>query len=83
MVGSIGKWNYKTKEYDEYKLPTGNVKLICNDMDEEIVCTSCGKDTTFGVCYTSREIHTKVGFGYPVCEECYAVESERKDKYRE
>jgi hypothetical protein len=34
-------------------------------------CACCGKRLPFGECYTSREIHTGLGFGYAVCGDCY------------
>lgn len=82
----IRKWNYETHEYDAYTPPEGWVPvLVTDDMELAIKCASCGKDMDFGSGYTSKELHTTVGFGYPVCEDCYEKESERDrdDRRRE
>ena len=80
----IGRWNYITREYDPYEIPDNwNVKLYSLDMDEIINCTSCGKEVTYGECYTSFELHNDVGLGYPVCQECYDEEIKRKIKYKD
>ena len=76
---TLKKWNWKTREYDPYEIPDDwNVKTYSNDMDEIINCPHCGRKIAFGDCYTSREIHTKHGFGYSVCGDCYAREWERE-----
>lgn len=63
------------KEYKPYSVPRDwKCPIYTDDMDLEINCTSCWKETTFGVCYTSRQIHNEMWFGYPVCEECYNKE---------
>lgn len=67
------KWNYKTKKYDDYDLPKGAC-LYSDDMDKEIACARCGQRMLFGDGYTSRQIHTKHGFGYAVCGRCYDKE---------
>ena len=83
----VRQWNYATKSYDPYILPVpdGKYILVTDDMDLPINCMSCGKEMTFGVGYTSKELHTQVGFGYPVCEQCYEKEYERdiQDRRRE
>ena len=69
------KWNFNTREYEPYSVPTDwNCKTYSVDMDEIVNCPHCGRQVTFGECYTSRQIHTKHGFGYAVCEECYEKE---------
>lgn len=79
----IGKWNYETKEYDPYTPdPSWKIVLLSYDMDEPINCTSCGKDMVFGNGYTSKELHTHMGFGYPVCEDCYEQEVKRDETDR-
>lgn len=70
---SIGKWNFQTHKYEPYELP-GYSPLLCDDMDEKINCANCGKEVTFGECLTSRRIHTEMGMGYPVCDDCYDEE---------
>ena len=68
----LSKWNNKKRIYEPYEVPDNwNVITYSSDMDEIVNCPHCGKKLTFGDCYTSREIHTKHGFGYAVCEDCY------------
>ncbi len=75
---SIGKWNYETREYDPYTPPKGTIILFTQDIELPINCTSCGKDMTYGEGYTSRELHTNSGLGFPVCEDCYEDERRRE-----
>lgn len=77
----LQKWNYKTHIYDPYEVPDEwNCPLIVENLDQEINCTGCGKKVVYGLCYTSKTIHTDIGFGYPVCEECYSKEFEEEKK---
>lgn len=79
----IRKWNYETHEYDPYEVPADKTIVIyTQDMDMPIDCANCFKGMTFGQGYTSRTLHTHVGLGYPVCEDCYEEEinEERKAK---
>lgn len=70
-----GKWNYDKREYDLYVTPEEwHTPLYCEDMDEIINCAACGRELPYGDCYTSKEIHSGGGLGYPVCEECYVEE---------
>ena len=69
------KWNPKTREYEEYKIPSHwNTPLYTDNMNEVVNCARCGKELTYGQCYTSKQIHNHVGLGYGVCEECYRKE---------
>lgn len=75
----LRKWNYETREYDLYEVPDDwELVLVTRDMEQHVNCAQCGKDMTFGEGYTSREVHTNVGFGYPVCEACYEDEVKRE-----
>ena len=66
-----------------YSVPDDwNVKSYSDDMDEIVNCPHCGKEVTFGSCYTSKEIHTPHGFGYAVCEKCYDMERTRENRWR-
>lgn len=79
----LGKWNYETHEYDPYEIPDEwNVPLI-TELEEIINCPHCGREVKYGETYTSKEIHNKVGFGYPVCDKCYEEEWERRRKYKD
>lgn len=75
------KWNWKTHKYDEYELPK-KAMMYTDNMDEVCQCASCGKDMVFGDGYTSMEIHTDLGLGYIVCEECYEKEWNRRKDYK-
>lgn len=75
----IKKWNYETKEYDNYKVPSDWITpLWVDDMDTIINCVQCGKKVKYGECYTSKEIHNSFGLGYCVCENCHDLEVKRE-----
>ena len=77
----LQKWNGKEHKYEDYEIPDEwNVKTYSRNMKERINCAQCGKEINFGDCYTSLEIHTEIGFGYAVCEKCYAKEWKRREK---
>ena len=78
---------YSSKDFGLKSIPYGvpddwNVKNYSDDMDEIVNCPHCGKEVTFGSCYTSKEIHTPHGFGYAVCDKCYNMERTRENKWR-
>ena len=76
---TVQKWNHKKQEYEPHEIPEGwNIVLYANDMDRLGSCAQCGKKLPFGDMYTSREVHTHMGFGYGVCSECYDQEWERE-----
>lgn len=76
---NIQKWNHKLRAYEPYKVPEGiRIALYCSDMNEIVNCAQCFKSMRYGDCFTSREVHTNVGLGYAVCEECYDKEWERE-----
>lgn len=76
---TLRKWNYETHKYEEYKTPTEwDCRYYGNDMSEIINCCQCGKETVFGDSFSSAEVHTLIGFGYMVCENCHDVEMKRK-----
>lgn len=74
----IGKWNYKTKSYDEYELPAG--AKTYGENDEVVSCAGCGEKMVCNDGFYSLEIHTNMGFGYLVCADCYLKEWERRKK---
>lgn len=79
----LNRWAYKKQEYYHYGVPDEwNVKSYSDDMDEIVNCPHCGKEVTYGSCYTSREIHTPHGFGYAVCENCYNIERAIENRWR-
>lgn len=80
---TLNRWNYDKQAYEPYDVPDNwNVKSYSFDMDEIVNCPHCGKEVTYGSCYTSREIHTPYGFGYAVCENCYNIEREIENRWR-
>lgn len=80
---TLNRWNYDKQTYEPYDVPDNwNVKSYSDDMDEIVNCPHCGKEVTFGSCYTSKEIHAPHGFGYAVCENCYNVERAIENRWR-
>lgn len=78
----LNKWNYNTHSYDKVNISdVYNCKTYSNDMNEIVHCPHCGDEIKFGESYTSLEFHTKLGFGYAVCENCYELEMERRKQY--
>lgn len=77
----LQKWNCKKHKYEDYEIPDEwNVKTYGNGMEEIINCCQCGKKLKFGDSYTSLEVHTEMGFGYSVCEDCYEKEWKRREE---
>lgn len=70
------KWIAKDHKYVDYLLPKGCVLLA--ELEELVPCAQCGNTEIFGQMYTSMEVHTGVGLGYPVCSGCYQLEWERR-----
>ena len=67
------KWNVKTNEYDIYRLPH-KASAYESDLHAIIACARCERELSYGDAYTSRQIHTEMGFGYMVCRECNKLE---------
>jgi hypothetical protein len=77
----LNKWNYDIHDYEPYEVPDDwNCKTYSVDMEEVVNCPQCGKKILFGDGYTSLEVHTDMGFGYAVCEQCYEKEWNRRKK---
>lgn len=80
----LNKFNYQKHDYEDYEVPDHwNCKVYSNEMDLIVNCPQCGKELRYGECYTSLEIHTKLGMGYGVCSGCYESERKRKEEYYE
>lgn len=80
----LNKWDFTKHKYLPFKIPDEWVIILhSDDMDMTINCTNCGKEMDYGQGYTSRTIHTSMGFGYPVCEECYEVEFKNEEANKE
>ena len=75
------KWDYESRTYHPYTIPAGwRITAGGYGLNEICQCAQCGKKLPFGDCYTSREIHTRMGMGFAVCEQCYEQEWERERK---
>lgn len=71
----LQKWNYETHKYEEHLVPTGSrVVLYSPNMELMVDCANCLRPLKMGDTYTSKTIHSEAGFGFPVCEHCYAEE---------
>lgn len=78
----IGKWNYEKQDYEPHNIPDDwKTPLYCEDMDEIINCAACGSKISYGMCFTSRELHTGHGLGYAICPRCHEVEVGRENHY--
>ena len=79
MIKIVQRWDWKEHKYNPHGIPADwNCPLYTDDMNERINCASCGKRLKYGDCSTSREIHNRMGMGYPVCEDCYEKEYMRE-----
>lgn len=75
----ICKWDYETRSYRKYGVPKDwIIAFRCADMSQHINCAGCGKVLPYGETFTSLELHTTMGIGYGVCNECYEKEWERR-----
>lgn len=75
----LNRWDCEEGKYKPHDVPDDwNCKTYSTDMDEIVNCAQCGAEVTFGKCFTSKEVHTEVGFGYAVCEPCYEKEMDRR-----
>lgn len=75
----LKKWNYKKHVYEDYNVPNEwKVGTVFFRDTEEINCPHCGKKILYKDSFTSMEVHTEVGFGYCICEECHNEEWERR-----
>lgn len=71
----LRRWNYLTHQYEKHIVPNDwHVTTYETDMESKVNCACCGKQITHGQSYCSLEIHTQLGFGYDVCDECYVEE---------
>ena len=70
----------KEKESLLNYIKTAFSALANDDLEEIVNCAQCGKELKYGDCYTSLEIHTDMGMGFAVCEDCYEEEWQRRKK---
>lgn len=74
------KWDHTERMYEDIEIDDG-CKAYSEDMNEIIICPSCGKGLRIGIGYTSYEIQTPFGFGYVVCNDCYFKELRRREEH--
>lgn len=74
------RWNYALRQYEPCEIPDGAVGYI-EDLSQKIPCANCGKEIVAGDGYTSMCIHTMLGFGFIVCNDCYEKEWEERRKW--
>ena len=73
----LRKWNYETRTYEPFEVPDNRqIALYVDDINAYIQCANCGRIISSKDSYTSRTIHTAIGFGYAVCEDCFDREAE-------
>ena len=81
IARKLQRWNWKEHKYEDYVVPDNwYVATYAFDLDTCIDCASCGKSVPYGLTYTSMEIHTDMGIGYAVCDECHEEECKRRFK---
>jgi len=68
----LRKWNVRTGGYEPYDIPgEWNVRYFSEDMSETVNCARCGRKMKYGDGFKSRLIHTEMGYGYCVCDDCF------------
>ena len=80
----IQKWDYHLKAYKPYRDADGwLVAIYVDDLTQAIPCASCGDTVISGDTYTSRVLHTKVGWGYCVCITCHEDEVVEEKRWKD
>ena len=75
----LKRWNWKKRKYEDYEVPDDwHIYTLVYDLDTFVDCASCGKGVPYGLTYTSMEIHTDMGMGYALCDECHEKELNRR-----
>lgn len=60
------------RRYVAHEVPDSwRVSAHETDMSTLVNCCRCGRELPYGECYTSLQVHTRMGFGYAVCHDCY------------
>jgi len=77
----IYKWNFEKHEYEEI-INTWGISLI-HELGEMTICANCKEPLLFDNGYTSNQWHSKVGFGYSVCEKCFEAEKMMEKSFKE
>lgn len=77
------KWDYDKQDYYLASI-SENCILHSNNKHDKTQCANCNKWLEIGDSFTSHQYQTGLGFGYPICEECYKKEWEKRynEKYR-
>ena len=77
------KYNYETKKYEEYNVPTNwRVGLYSKDLEELTDCTKCGTPMKYSQKYRSLEVTDDNGHEYAVCKKCFKEEWVRQQMNR-
>jgi len=58
----LQKWDPVKHVYRQFESPALKTILVTRDMSTKVDCAECGKEIEFGVSFTSRLIHTDMGF---------------------
>lgn len=71
----LQRWNHKTNEIEEFKVPEDwNVKNYSYNFDEIVNCAWCGVNIPYWGSYTSKELYSLYGGGYAICKSCHKKE---------
>lgn len=76
---SVAKWSPLIKKYIPYMVHN-DASFFEEDMDKIVKCAECNRDIEYGDCFSSRLIHTRMGYGYAVCPKCH--EEEIREEFR-
>ena len=77
------KYNYETKKYEEYSVPTNwRVGLYSRDLEELTDCAKCGQTMKHSQKYRSLEVTDDNGHEYGVCKRCFKEEWVRQQMNR-
>lgn len=75
----LWKWDKRQHRYLPFGIPNDRkVGVYREDLTERVDCANCGRRMVFGESFTSLTIHTPMGIGYAVCEQCHREEVKEK-----
>ena len=78
---TIQRWDYEKHIYEDVENEYGvRIYYAEDELDEIIRCVNCGDEMVADDGYTSHQWHNHFGFGYLVCEKCYEIELEKREK---
>ena len=73
------KWDFIARRYEE--IPNTLRIAFPFDAFGATICANCKRPMMIEDGYTSKQWHTKSGFGYIVCEDCYSKEWHMRQAY--